>query len=301
MTILQAGLKRLIAVFAIHEYTFSDLFLRIMDIYGVTLGTVLETALEYNTSPYLTFADQCPLLVNPLREIYVDSNLTDFDDMILVDSYMSFHLSRKSIINLASEVLKNNASDPFVEDNPLMMLDKISAGYFVQSMFKDIERHYGLQLNRMYDSLFDTYTSGESLNNVVMVEVSTPRVETTISNKENFKQTTTDKLNYKDTVTEENQTYGYNSATPVDSSKSTTTKEGVEAYNTSTHEFAGGELDNNSETKTSHLGTDTFTRNGFEGKHGATMQDSLMKEIEIRKFDYFSYYKECFRKEMFVI
>ena len=247
-------------------------------------GLINDSALD-GTS----FNAVCPNLCGALRLAFGDATFDYFDDEWLLD-FSEFHISPKFAKDFGYYACSYSGD---WDDNPQNWSFPITCtGYekIFLRMLERVEREQGLQLLAMATALFNSYDPQEFMMNKYENEKYTPKAKQTITTKDNFKTTTTSKFKSET----DNNTYGFNSSSPVPTGGSETSGLSTDNENVT----SGVEADNHSSVETSYDGAyDEWERKGMN----QNIQDALKKEIEIRRIEFMKAFKEALRKEMFVI
>ena len=296
MKVKQLTAKQLIDCFNMRDYRLDEFEGILSDVWGVPYGDgLIKEMLDYLGT--LTFASVCPSLAQVIGDIE-GSAVTDLEDIFLLESFSSFHLSMKFIILLVSAMMANDGDNVFNAFAPLEASSKKSQATAMYRVLNDAEKHQGANIVAKWKAYSTSYSPDDALLNKDIVETITPEVVKTISTEESFKTTTSNKSNFKTEVTESDSTHGFDSSTEVPTTGSQVTTEGTDEYNNSEITMEGGKDDNFSTITESKEGSDEKTIRGFDPTRGMTRQDLLAKEMQIRSIDFLKMVKEAIRREM---
>ena len=249
------------------------------------------------------FQGVCPNFCKALNYAFGDDWDMLFKDEWLTE-FNSFYLSKhfvNEIMQFASMVGTYKTDDFFYPFDFSMM------GDCIQYFLGELDLKHGVALLKYAEMLFAN-DDIDTLRNVDITEINTPRVKTTIDDTSNFKTEVESLNNFK--TTNNNRVYGFNSSSAVDDSSSTSsgnendnhskvTTSGVEDDNNTKVTTSGVEDDNNSKRIITQDLQDTFTRTGLDGRFN---KFELMKErVEMYQKLVINELKKIIMKEMFMV
>ena len=245
--------------------------------YNFGEGAIVEGILGNQTLTYL------PAITEAIKTALMpNANLNDIrlNESWFLD-YCSWRLSTTFKNVIASKMNEYDYSS--IDDLTETDLNKI----FLK-MFMHLEEEYGVALLRSAMALA-SYAPDKALFDKYEKEEWTPETIETVSNKDNFKTTSTSKFKTETS----NEVYGFNSSTPVPTGGSTASGLATDNENV----VSGNENDNNSEMTRSYEGSNITEKEGYSH----SVQDTVIKEIELRKIEFVNLLKDAIRKTFFMI
>lgn len=236
-----------------------------------------------------TFFAMCPRLCGAIRLAFNDPSFNNFDDEWLLD-FGDFYVSSRLAKFISWRVSDNGNK---WDDDPKKFFDNMGDTDYIKIFMRAlicVDQEKGGQLLRYAKALFASYESENFMYNKYEEENYTPLAKQTVETEDNFKSTSKSKFK---TTTNDN-TYGFNSSTPVPTGGSETSGELTDNENVT----EGLKTDNFSKVVTSYDGkSDTRVTEGYN----TNIQDALMKELDIRREDFMKEFKKAIQQELFML